>query len=352
MSLPVIPPEGLYGDIEHDFIENEPPGLFPTDQNSYWGQARKVFTDHLQVLADKFSQWYLNLDPATTNVDDMPEWEYMLGIPDGTGKITEARRSFIQARLERGPFTRARRRKIVESFISATFGEAITFDAFGVPFTAGGIPFFSGADSLVGAYVILDNSPYNRNLIANGSIETNTTGWAVQAGGTLSRVNTQFKYGLWSLQVGATVDDDGVKYAVAGLTPGATYTFSAWIRAAASESVRGAMESPTGTPLGFTNVIAGNGAWQLQQGTFVAGAGGTATIKVLSRSAAQTFHIDGAQLETGAVAHSFVDAAKTPFFYEVRILNTITVDIVGLTRELERITTGGIDFAITATASP
>jgi len=352
MALPIIPPEGSYGAIEHDFIENEPPGLFPTDQNSYWGQSRKVFTDHLQALADKFNQWYANLDPATTNVDDMPEWEYMLGIPDGTGKPTESRRSFIQARLERGPFTKTRRRKIVESFVVPTFGEAITFDAFGVPFTAGGIPFFSGVNSLVGAYSIVDNTPFGRNKIANGSFGTNTVGWANQAGGVMTRVNTASKYLLWSLQVVCAATDDGVSVAVAGLTPGATYTFSVWVKAAATEQVRTTVESPTGTGLGFSNVITGNGAWQQEFATFVAGAGGTATFRVVSRTGAQTFNIDGAQLETGSTVHEFVDASVTPFFYEVRILNTIALDTVGLVRELERVTPAGIDFSVTATATP
>ena len=176
MSL-VIPPEGTYGDIEHDFIENEPPGLFPTDQNSLWGQARKIFTDELQVVADKMAQWYLNLDPRTVHVDDMPEWEYMLNIPDSTGKTDEARRAFILARRERGPFTRTRRRKIVESFITATFGVPIMFTPTGVPFTAGGIPFFSGEDSLVGTYTIIENIPaYSYEVRVLDSLDIDVVG--------------------------------------------------------------------------------------------------------------------------------------------------------------------------------
>lgn len=46
------------------------------------------------------------------------------------------------------------------------------------------------------------------------------------------------------------------------------------------------------------------------------------------------------------------DPAQQGFFYEVRLLNTLGVDIAGLTRELARITPAGITFAITQTPSP
>jgi hypothetical protein len=91
-----IPDEGQYGDIERDFIDNEPPGLFPGDQNSYWGQARKVFADSLQVLADQLSAWYDNLDPRTVDENDIGYWEEEYGIPvNPAGLSLEMRRGFL-----------------------------------------------------------------------------------------------------------------------------------------------------------------------------------------------------------------------------------------------------------------
>jgi hypothetical protein len=152
--------QGAYTDIERDFIDNEPPGLFPTDQSSVWGQVRSVYGAYLQTLADMLTKWYGNLDPATVSDDDLPEWEEMLNLPAGnTTLTTTARRANIIARFQRGPFTRTRRRLLVESFITPTFGTAISFDPTGVPFVSAGIPFFSGTSSLTGTYNIVENIP-------------------------------------------------------------------------------------------------------------------------------------------------------------------------------------------------
>lgn len=156
-----IPDEGTYGEIERDLIDNEPPGLFPGDQNSYWGQVRKVFADYLQVLADKTEQWYANLDPSTVDENDIHNWENMLGVPTnpGTGATLQQRRTFIQFRLGKGPFTRTRRQLIVEMFIAATFGEALSLTSNGLSLTAGGLSFSSGSTDFTGTYVIVEDIP-------------------------------------------------------------------------------------------------------------------------------------------------------------------------------------------------
>jgi hypothetical protein len=155
-----IPAEGTYSDIERDWIDNEPPGLFPGDQNGYYGQVRKVFADYLQVLADMLTTWYSNLDPATVNLDDMPEWENELGIPlNAANRSLPQRQAFAMSRLQRGSFTRTRRRLLVEAFITATFGVPISFTAGGVPFDGTGIPFFAEDIGLAGTYNIVENIP-------------------------------------------------------------------------------------------------------------------------------------------------------------------------------------------------
>ena len=160
MSDLIISPEGVYTDIEHDFIENEPPGLFPGGQDSTWGQIRATYAAELQAIADTLTKWYGNLDPATVSSDDIPEWEYMLHLPQSNMALSDAaRRNNIVARYGVGPFTRTRRREIVESFITATFGAPIIFDPTGVPFVSAGIPFYSGSTSLIGTYNIVENIP-------------------------------------------------------------------------------------------------------------------------------------------------------------------------------------------------
>ena len=161
-SLP-IPDEGIYYDIERDLMDNEPPGLFPEDQNSYWGQVRHVFAEHLQLnIADPLAQWYINLDPRTVITQDMPEWEEMLGIPEiphdyVTGVPDSYRRALILTRYEKGPFTRARRDRVIESFISATFGVALSFGVDGILMDAAGRPLYADTIALKSSYRVYED---------------------------------------------------------------------------------------------------------------------------------------------------------------------------------------------------
>lgn len=155
-----IPAPVQYTDLERLWIDLEPPGLFSTDQDSYWGQRRKVYADYLQALVDDLAAWYLNMDPNTVDDSDIDAWENMLGIPVAAPSNTlEQRRAFVLSRWSRGPFTRTRRQQIVEQFISATFGAAVKFTPDGVIFGGSGIPFFSGADDLSGTYAITEDIP-------------------------------------------------------------------------------------------------------------------------------------------------------------------------------------------------
>jgi len=150
--------EADYSDIERDLIENEPPGLFPVDQNSAWGQMRKLYADYLQGnFVERLEDWYLNLDPRTALASDFPEWEEMLGIPDQTGKTDNARRAFISSRREQGPFTRSRRNRIIESFIAATFGVSLSFGSSGILLDAGGAPLLADTVPLPSTYRVYED---------------------------------------------------------------------------------------------------------------------------------------------------------------------------------------------------
>lgn len=171
MSLS-IPPEERYGEVEIDLIDFEPPGLFPTNQDSVWGQVRKVYADYMQEnFVDVLAQWYVNLDPNTVNAADMDEWEYMLGIPNGAGLALERRRAFVLARMEVGPFTYSRRERLVELMISLTFGQAAELTLDGLSLDGAGVPLYSGLTDLAGTYRIYEDVPnYSYQLVVLNSI--------------------------------------------------------------------------------------------------------------------------------------------------------------------------------------
>lgn len=243
MARLTISPEGTYTDIERDFIENEPPGLLPGGQDSVWGQVRSTYAAYLQAIADTMTKWYGNLDPATVTTDDLPEWEYMLNLPQSNTALTDtARRNNVIARFGIGPFTHARREAIVQAFIAQTFGAAITFDPTGVPFVSAGTPFFSGVTNLYNTYYIIENIPgfsYEvrylntitldsvgllrelqritpagitltltphtypfHNYVKNSTFETDTSGWPTWGSGagvpSLARTNVAPTQGAWA----------------------------------------------------------------------------------------------------------------------------------------------------------
>ena len=158
-----LPPEGTYSDVELDYIDLEPPGLLPQDQNSVWGQIRHTLAEHMQGnLVDKLEEWYNNLDPNTVNHDDLPEWEQQVGLPPiphdyVTGVPDSFRKALILSRFPKGPFTRARRNSLIEQFIKATFGAGVSFDASGVILDASGVPLFADALALPSTYRVYED---------------------------------------------------------------------------------------------------------------------------------------------------------------------------------------------------
>lgn len=150
-----LPAEGVYTEAELHFIELSPDGLWPDNQDSNFGQFRKVVTDIIQEdFIDLLS--ILNMEAFyPTSTTYLSLWEEMVGLPTNpSGRTSPERRSAVGSRLEYGAFTRSRRRRIVEAFIVATFGESVSFTPDGIPITVGGIPLFSGVFSLSGTYEI------------------------------------------------------------------------------------------------------------------------------------------------------------------------------------------------------
>lgn len=180
--MSILPPEETYGDIELDLIDNEPPGLFPEGQDSYWGQVRKVFADYLQEqIADMLAIWYNNLDPRTVDSNDIANWESMFGLLSDTTKGLAERRGLVLARLNYGVFTRTQRQSIIESFLAPTFGDAPALSPSGLPLTLTGIPLYSGIFSTVGAYTITENIPdFSYTVTVNAAIDAQALVRALQ----------------------------------------------------------------------------------------------------------------------------------------------------------------------------
>lgn len=195
--MPTIPVEGTYGDVERNFIENSPEGMWPDNQDSNFGQIRKVLCDELQLMVDKLTILADELFIETaTGAETLMLWERLLGVPiEPTGKSDAERRSILAPRLVYGPFTRTRRREIVEGFIISTFGESAALTTSGLELTAAGVPLFSGVFSLTGTYNIVEN-------VSN------------------------FTYDVRILNT-ITIDEDGLRRELDRITPaGITYTIT------------------------------------------------------------------------------------------------------------------------------
>lgn len=145
MSLqPTLPPEGQFSDLELVFIEESPPRLWPENQDSNFGALRKVLTDPLQEAADLIAQLFSEMFVATTVVY-FSRWEDEFDLPQARhNQIVENRRFWLKNRAIRSPFTRTRRKNLVEQAIIETFGAAVALTPDGVPIPPEGIPLYSG----------------------------------------------------------------------------------------------------------------------------------------------------------------------------------------------------------------
>lgn len=140
---PNLPAEGAYGDMERLFIEAQPKGLWPENQNSNIGLVRRVLTDVLQSAVNKVAELYNELFIDTSS-GYMSRWEKQLGLPDGTNLSVPMRRALIANRRKRGLLTRARLNEMVQLFVLAALGgEAVQLIAAGVSLVPGGVPLHS-----------------------------------------------------------------------------------------------------------------------------------------------------------------------------------------------------------------
>jgi len=156
---PTLPPEGLFSDAEFSFIDESPRGFFPENQDSNWGYRRKIFTDEIHELFEQLEIIYSEIFPSTSQTY-LDEWERMVGLPrNPTGKTLGQRRTMVMNRLRGGPFTRRQRREIVESYITATFGEPILLLPPGHELVVAGSPLYNEVGDVTLLYMIVETVP-------------------------------------------------------------------------------------------------------------------------------------------------------------------------------------------------
>lgn len=145
--------------FEVAYIDESPPGFWPQNQDSNFGVHRKVFCDQLVNVANQL-QLLINESFPGTSTQFLAFWEFMLGLPLApVGFTLFHRQQIVQSRFIRGPFTHTMLRAVIEPFIIATFGPAISIGV-GIPIGAG-LPLYSGVSGDVRQYYTIVDSPTN-----------------------------------------------------------------------------------------------------------------------------------------------------------------------------------------------
>lgn len=154
-NQPTLLPEGLFTEAELNFMSESPPGIFPENQDSNWGLIRKMWTDQIQHAIDALTYVYQEAFIQTSE-DQLDEWERTYDLPHATNLTVPQRRARLLTAARKGPFTRTKRREIIERFITATFGDSIALTPAGVPLVAAGVPLFNDVGNVLNLYSILE----------------------------------------------------------------------------------------------------------------------------------------------------------------------------------------------------
>ena len=153
------------------------------------------------------------------------------------------------------------------------------------------------------------------NQIANGSIETDTTGWAARGSSTVSRTTAQHYSGNAALQVATTTaSNDGVKYNVT-LSPNSDYTVSINAKLSSGTftnmSMGYANNGSTETDCKSNQTLATNG-WKVFNCTIHTAATVSGTpyfyVKQAGSGTARTFYLDAIHMVPGTNIGAYYEA--------------------------------------------
>lgn len=142
-AQPALPAEGQYSEMERLFIEEQPKVVLPTNQNSNFGALRRTITDPFQESYEVIKALALELFISTAE-GYLGLWERDLGVPPNQAGLTiEQRRARLYNRIRKQPFTKARRKEVIDNYIISIQGTSVSLTPEGVPLTADGVPLFS-----------------------------------------------------------------------------------------------------------------------------------------------------------------------------------------------------------------
>lgn len=364
---PSLPPEIVPSEAELNFADLSPAGLFPQNQDSNFGFfIRKIWCDRIQEIADQQTTMYNERFPDTS-LQFLDDQERQYGLPVAPSTLTLAqRRQQVLNRIRVGPFTRTRRREIVESFIASTFGIPVQFGPGGVALSSAGLPLYGESSEVSTLYKIRENLPIGKNLILDPSVEAGITEW----GGTSVTMGwyppTNPMFGVRAIDAACTIA--GLcwinKISPVPVTAGKAYSFSVWLQRLIGARQVSLWISWYDASLAYISQSTGGNvlpplsqsSWtQVKLENAVAPVGATQSIMYVvfgNGAVNDEYFVDGIQLEESAVATDFVDPTQSAFSYEVRIKNTVTPDDVGLHRELDRITPAHMTYSVAYVVTP
>jgi hypothetical protein len=158
----IVPPSTPTGDAIVDFVESSPPGLLPENEESTFGFViRGIWAAKIEDLIGEQDMLYAERFIPTSQ-QFLDEWERQTGTPANPGGFnTQSRRAIIQGRIRKGPFTRTKRKEIVERYLSATFAGGIALTPEGLSLTSAGISLASttAPTNLSTVYKIVEDIP-------------------------------------------------------------------------------------------------------------------------------------------------------------------------------------------------
>ena len=147
---PLLPVEGPWTQAELSYADDEPPGLFPENQDSNWGVQRRIFSKQQQDLINQLNVIYSELF-IKTSTEYLDVWEAQLGLPVNPAIPVANRRTRVAARMKKGAFTDVLRNSVIEPFLIATFGEPVVLVPEGISLTAAGIPLYGESVAVTGS---------------------------------------------------------------------------------------------------------------------------------------------------------------------------------------------------------
>ena len=178
-----------------------------------------------------------------------------------------------------------------------------------------GLPKGSGVGPWVGA----------TNLITNEGMETNKDGWTVITAATLTRVLTEFFFGVASLEVIVAAAGRGAQHGYGGAA-NTEFTMSGRFKIATGVQVLLREWDDIGG-FGANTTINGNDDWQYKTLTITTTAG-SSTFRWTNHTnggAAATFYDDGVQVELGPIATPLIHTdGQTESRLDARIRATLT----------------------------